>query len=499
MEYRITAFGRNLEASNSLVIKDIQKIDENLRGDYGTLYGAKVNEMCDKDHFLKLFRDALKKGAIMNFKEDCGIYYLDWFEVTPNGVVDHTDELHFDCDREFYNKLDDLISKFQKNRYNCRTKALKSRLEAAKGDKDDLFSLCFKILQDYHQCENFSNHLDGETTRRRNEIYECIRDYSRLFKAKPMKAPFAYYASALSSLRKLSLGLMGGFFVVFLIGGSLPFSVLALLGASLINPYLKEMERTALEAAKNLSTFKMLDKMQTRYNIHGMFDEQGEEEKEPNLVDFIDKDLSYLNYHEDLDARERLEKLAEDYSKFRHSQYKYSLRIGQDVENSIDLKNYFEELLDIEIEMYSRDREFGTIEEGSYTKSSKMLFGILYNFGWNFHDVIEDKFLGRILSIMSDISLMNYSGYEIEMCELCKLAVRYVTSSSLDSDLRAILISRWEVAIQEIHKAAVYKRNETQKLDRMAREAMEAELEKASTLEIDVKGKDHVMRPVKKN
>lgn len=500
MEYRITAWGQKLEASNSLVVKDVQKIDENLRGDYGTLYGTKVNEMYDKDHFLKLFRDALKKGKIMNFEMRSGVYYLDWFEITPNGVLDHADELHFECDMDFYDKLDELIFKFYKNRYGCRTKALKNRLEAAKGDKDDLFSLCFKILQDYHQCGDFSKHLDGKTDKERNEIYKCIRNYSELFKAKPMKAPFAHYASALSSFRKFSFGLMGCFFVAFLIGGSLPFSILALISAGLINPYLKEMERTALEAAKNLSTFKMLDKMQSRYKMYGMEYDQYCEEKQPNLVDFIDRDLTYLNYHEDVDAKDSLERLSEEYSKFRHDKFKYFLQVGKEEENStVDLKNYFEKLLDIEIEMYSHNREFGTVEEGSNTKSSKKLCDILYNFGWNYYSITNDKFLSGILATIADISLMNYSGYEAEICELCKLAIRYVTSSSLDDDLRGILIKRWEGAIQEIYNAAVYKRDETQKLDRMAREIEEAEIKSVSFLGKDTEEKSHVMRPVGEN
>lgn len=496
MEYRITAWGQKLEASNSLVVKDVQKIDENLRGDYGTLYGAKVNEMYNKDHFLKLFRNALKKGKIMNFKRWSGVYYLDWFEVTPNGVLDHTDELHFECDKDFYDKLDELISKFDKNRYGCRTKALKNRLEAAKGDKDDLFSLCFKILQDYHQCGDFSKHLDGKTDKERNEIYKCIRDYSSLFKAKPMQMPNEYLWDG-NILRIMTIGLCSILLVAFILAGALPLSIVTLLGIGVTDTALK---RRIEEVTKNSSTFKMLDKMQSRYKMYGMEYDQYCEEKQPNLVDFIDRDLTYLNYHEDVDAKDSLERLSEEYSKFRHDKFKYFLQVGKEEENStVDLKNYFEKLLDIEIEMYSHNREFGTVEEGSNTKSSKKLCDILYNFGWNYYSITNDKFLSGILATMADISLMNYSGYEAEICELCKLAIRYVTSSSLDDALRGILTKRWEAAIQEIYKAAVYKRDETQKLDRMAREIEEAEIKRTSFLGKDTEEKSHVMRPVGEN
>lgn len=467
------------ENSNKVTIMDVQRPAEKLKGDLGSKIGDVVNVMTTSEKLLKRINKMLRsKKSISKFEiDDNNLLYIDWIESEGENFKEHEDIIDISSvkDFELRKSLLTIASKFAKNKKKHREGVAKRKDKYAK--KDSLFYRCHSIILEYTRKGRINKNLSEKSAA---ELYRYMVDNRDMLVGRLM-FPYSKRAKDSENL-KFGLILTEAILMIANIGAlmsSFKFvNALAVFGVGLTT-----IGYTGVVCNRNKNNWHnelythVLKDLRSAYNLD--YSKALEIIKEVDmrpegLVDFIDKDLSYLklNKLENAEDVRRLQELADCYSASYHEDV-YGLA-------KLDKFEYADKLVDVEIDMYSKNPRFGRMIASGPKVNIDTLYQRLKFLGWDDRAVRSDIFLKTIISIIDSIIIKPYEGCEVEIMSLIKIAQKYVSSGGLYSskgkhEEKMALLADLRDERNHVASSALYKLNRAEELELLAREALEEE------------------------
>ncbi len=461
MEYKISNLFPTRSNEVYVHILDVHKTDEQLKGDYGVLYGIKTNELKNQKEFFATLKSAILKGYITNFEigDKCQI---DWFEIRDDCAIDHFDIINFsNVNQSFLEELNCCEQLFKKNRCGCQNKALRNRLKYSQ--ENDIFAKSYEAMESWYKDKTLK---EATPLEERNKIGKTVKRFKHLF----TRASFPSPKKLAKRRKKYAIGRILSLLFYSLLGyamfiSGMPMLTIAFLACTAIT------QKLSIDIEKELVKESVIAATESFIDHFANGEEVEQSESLPSFVDFVDRDINYLkNNTKNRKLQDDLESLARDYSRIKHDQFKRTVDGATiPLNEAITYKyDFMAKLLNYEIEMYSQNRRFGTTDQETVKATEDYFFAMMNFIGWTSSKILKYPFLNRLFEEARRVAKMYYEGYEIEIRELFKLALKYARHVDTDD----INLEEFAASLKDIQKdivaAAEYKKNEAIKLEVLA-------------------------------
>lgn len=474
MKYRVSVDREN----RILTFRDVLHSNEELFEGFNEVVGENTYKVKRDTRFFSEVLAGIFFGDIIEIKGSDGHYFISWID---DKFQMHDDELELESiDHTFDEFMQSEIKWINKK----NTKSWKKiRKCAERASEDGMFKKCWDWLI---RTGSGTQDIDKKTL---TEMYKYIKDNEKKFHATPLKD------SQLTNLERVSHTLNTWIVTLVAIASLLfPFEIgimIFVVSAFFLHKISVMMTKKFDSFVPNIisDVLKMLEK-KIDHDYLKELETEPDKVKKKNFISLVNMDLDIVSrYSEFSGFRDSIENLGISYSSEKY------IEIGE-IESDVEVLTYVEDLLNIEMDMYASNKRFGT-KQGNSIIGLDRLYNVLECLGYGVDEVRKDKFIEYIRSIILGICEKPYEGCEIEITELIRLVVRYVTKFGLGKmPLEDESVSNMKSIADNIFYATCYKYTVAKRTDELV-DKWEKEQEvtpKDSSME---DGKRHVLQDKK--
>lgn len=437
---------------DKLVISDVQFAEEKLAEGYNERKGTQVFiEMPITEFLGRLAMGIMSRQSIAKFEVNReGRCEIEWLERTESNAILHRDVIELTFDDGLVNELSFLTAMFhifrEKSRKNVLSKLLKNE------NREDIFLQCWDALVNFKDGHSLDKYDEKDITR----MYHYIREHLHYFDFCPVVPN-----TKLSNVRKSNMFikvamvfLSLGFIRAILLGDFIRIVSIIIFGIMAKDIYRGNKNREKQLTMETVTSIK--DTFEREIDVAYLKElemEKSHEAKKSGLIDFIERDLSFLASHPEYNFdSEEMSALAQEYS------YDYWASPITDSEKA----DYIESFLMLEAEMYRRNPYVGMMS-GTPHIGFEYFYEVFEYLGWSKEEVREDDFIREVRSVMRTVIENPYEGCEVELVTLISLATDYARmvglgsansdddgTKSLVADVNKILDNIFEVISQKI-------------------------------------------------
>lgn len=474
MKYRVSLDQEN----RILTFRDVLHSNEELFEGFNEVVGENTYKVKRDTRFFSEVLAGIFFGDIIEIKGSDGHYFISWID---DKFQMHDDELELESiDHTFDEFMQSEIKWINKK----NTKSWKKiRKCAERASEDGMFKKCWDWLI---RTGSGTQDIDKKTL---TEMYKYIKDNEKKFHAFPFKD------SKITNLENVGhvfdIGTIILVIMLLLIFpldlGTLPLVAMAWFLHKNFVAITKRLDDLGPNLIRDI--LKILEK-EIDHDYLKELEMEPDKVKKKNFISLVNMDLDMVSrYPEFSGFRDSIENLGISYSSEKY------IEIGE-IESDVEVLTYVEDLLNIEMDMYASNKRFGT-KQGNSIIGLDRLYNVLECLGYGVDEVRKDKFIEYIRSIILGICEKPYEGCEIEITELIRLVVRYVTKFGLGKmPLEDESVSNMKSIADNIFYATCYKYTVAKRTDELV-DKWEKEQEvtpKDSSME---DGKRHVLQDKK--